>query len=625
MASRLSRAKARVADTPMDLRVGADVELKGQRGRITNIVGLSEVLVRESPSGRVVRAAVSTLKPYVAKRAVTGKTRDLEGIDDEEWREAERKLAIIRPLLEDRARTRNKVELRAKECGLHVNTLYEWIADYNNTGRLSSLLRQARADKGSTKLDPRVEAIVQAAVDSVYLTDRKLPIRSVMKELRRRVTKAKVPLPHVNTVRNRIAMRSEESKTAAREGKKKAREKFAPIKGSFPGADYPMAVVQIDHMKANIMLVDSEFRKAIARPWVTVAIDVYSRVIVGLHVSFDPPSALAVGLCLGNAMLGKEKWLARLRVKGEWPVWGPMHMVHADNAREFKGNMIRRACQEYLIDLRWRPVRTPHYGAHIERLCGTLKTEIQTLPGRTARAKDRNEYDPEKNAAMTLEEFEAWLVDFIVNVYHRRPHQGLGVKVCPVLRWEEGVVGTKTQPGTGLPPRYPDEEKVRLDWLPFFERTIQDYGVLYDGIHYYHDVLRSWIGARDVEHKQLARKFIFRYDKRSTATVWFYDPELQLYFPIPYRDPSRPDMTHWELREARKAAGVKGKSHDDEPAIFAAYERLRRREEASVAKTKAARRSKARREGGQKQVVRRTPAPLKPQPIPQGIKPFEHD
>jgi putative transposase len=84
-------------------------------------------------------------------------------------------------------------------------------------------------------------------------------------------------------------------------------------------------------------------------------------------------------------------------------------------------------------------------------------------------------------------------------------------------------------------------------------------------------------------------------------------------------------MTHWELREARKAAGVKGKSHEDEPAIFAAYERLRRREEASVGKTKAARRSKARREGGQKQVVRRVPARLKPQPIPKGIKPFEHD
>jgi len=37
---------------------------------------------------------------------------------------------------------------------------------------------------------------------------------------------------------------------------------------------------------------------------------------------------------------------------------GRLGKVHADNAREFRGHMIRRACDEYGIGLEWRPVKT---------------------------------------------------------------------------------------------------------------------------------------------------------------------------------------------------------------------------------------------------------------------------
>ncbi len=34
---------------------------------------------------------------------------------------------------------------------------------------------------------------------------------------------------------------------AAREGQKKAAEKYSAIRGKFPGADWPLAYVQVDH------------------------------------------------------------------------------------------------------------------------------------------------------------------------------------------------------------------------------------------------------------------------------------------------------------------------------------------------------------------------------------------
>ena len=43
-----------------------------------------------------------------------------------------------------------------------------------------------------------------------------------------------------------------------REGRKAAHDKYGSIKGSFPGADAPLAVVQIDHTLLDIMVVDEE-------------------------------------------------------------------------------------------------------------------------------------------------------------------------------------------------------------------------------------------------------------------------------------------------------------------------------------------------------------------------------
>src|SRR4029434_1766900 len=111
--------------------------------------------------------------------------------------------------------------------------------------------------------------------------------------------------------------------------------------------------------------------------------DVYSRMVAGFYVSFDPPGAMAVGLCLAHTILPKETWLAKCDIATAWPVWGVMQVVHADNAKEFHGRMVQKACENYGIDLHWRPVAQPHYGGHIERLLGTLSRDIHALPGAT--------------------------------------------------------------------------------------------------------------------------------------------------------------------------------------------------------------------------------------------------
>lgn len=236
-------------------------------------------------------------------------------------------------------------------------------------------------------------------------------------------------------------------------------------------------MVQVDHTELPIIIVDDEFRRPIGRPWVTFAIDVFSRVVPGMYLSLDHPSAMAAGMCLAHAILPKEKWLADRNIENvEWPCWGVMGSLHMDNAKEFRGRMLQAACQDYSIDLHLRPVKKPHYGAHIERLMGTVSEELKALPGATfSGPAEKGEYDAEGNAVITLSALERWLV-FMLAKYHHRVHSGIGMP--PLSKYREGLLGTKGSPGRGLPARRLDEEKVRIDFMPYEERTIQDYGVL---------------------------------------------------------------------------------------------------------------------------------------------------
>jgi putative transposase len=345
----------------------------------------------------------------------------------------------------------------------------------------------------------------------------------------------------------------------------------------------------VDHTKLDVIVVDDIDRQPIGRPWITLAIDVFSRMVIGFYTSLDFPGNLSTGLCLAHAILPKDAWLRKRGCDGEWPCWGIMQSVHLDNAKEFRGNMLRRACQQYGIDILWRPVGKPNFGGHIERLLGTLLTVLHTLPGTTfSNPKQKGEYNSTRASSMTLTELEKWIATYLVDVYHRRIHFALNT--TPLAKYNEGILGTPSKPGCGLPPVVSDPERLRLDFMPYVERTIQNYGVLINGIHYYHDVLRPWVNALEDGSPRRKRKFIFKCDPRDVSLISFYDPNLEEYRPIPYRDTSRPAVSLWELKQAQRRLKADGKKHVDEPAIFEALQRMHEITQQATKKTMSARR-----------------------------------
>lgn len=580
--------------TFLNISPDAIVESNGKRYTITHVLDLEAVLCKEEETGKQYRLYIRDLNPVTAKPEEETTDADLATISDAEWSEIRRRYGIIQPLLYGR-RTTEGVAEQARSASVHLSTIYRWIDIYERRERLSDLLPAKRSGgRGESRLPPETEAILKATIDDYYLNAQKRSAQKTFDEVRRRCRNAGVPFPHPNTVRFRISQLSEEVKMKRRINSKAAREKFAPIKGHFPGADYPLAVVQIDHTPLDIILVDDVHRLPVGKPWVTLAIDVFSRMVAGLYVSFDPPGALSTGLCIAHAILPKERWLARYDITTPWPCWGVMRTIHTDNAKEFRGNMLRRACEEHGIELSFRPVATPHYGGHIERLLGTVLEEIHSLPGTTfSNPQERGEYDSEAKAAMTLFEFEKWLANFIVGIYHQRVHSSL--QMSPVKKYEQGIFGTEGSPGIGLPARIVDEDRLRLDFMPYVERTIQGYGVVIEEIHYYSDVLRRFINAADPNDTRRKRQFTFKRDPRDISQIYFYDPELKQHSRIPYRDTSHPPISIWELREVRRQLEKEGKENIDENLIFEAYERMRAQEEQAVRETKRVRRENQRR------------------------------
>lgn len=548
-----------------------------------------EAVPRDAAAGHAIEEDAAVVSPDDGE---VMSERELMEVAEEDWIVARKRFEMIRELLEMDERTSQDVETAAKARGVHFTTLYRWISAYQDAGHLSALIPQRRGPRrGTTALPQAVNDIVEQVIEEVYLTERKPMVADAIDEVCERCHDASVRAPHPNTVRNRIKRLPRATTTLRRHGRAAARDRFSPIRGEFPDADFPLSAVQIDHTEADVILVEEETRLAMGRPWVTLAIDVHTRMVVGLYVTMDRPSAIAVGLCLSRAMLEKTTYLEALGVEGDWPAFGRIRAVHADNAKEFRGRALERACAEHGIDALFRPVKVPHYGGHIERMMGVLAGEMRRLDGATfSSPKARGTYDATRQATMTLQEFESYLVDWIVNYYHRRRHGALGVS--PLARWRATAAAGGGEDGRlAAPiPVVVDPERLVRDFMPFEERTIQRYGVSIHGVKYFDEVLTPWIDAREPRSARVKRKFTFRYDPRNLASVWFFDPELRRYFELPYRNLRNPAVSLWELRHARRVMREEGRQEGDEDALFDTVRRLRRRREDAKAKTKAARR-----------------------------------
>ena len=153
------------------------------------------------------------------------------------------------------------------------------------------------------------------------MTRQKRSIASLHREITRACAVQGLPAPARNTVAARIARMNPVEVGRRREGAESVR----PLQSAgdeVPVVESILDQVQIDHTVMDLIVVDDRDRQPIGRPYLTVAIDVCSRCLVGMVVTLEPPSAVSVGLCLAHAAGDKRPWLERLGIDAAWTMSG---------------------------------------------------------------------------------------------------------------------------------------------------------------------------------------------------------------------------------------------------------------------------------------------------------------
>jgi len=571
----------------IELKIGNLVKFKGEEYTIETILPPDNIVIKNS-KGKIKTIKINELDDNISSIDIP---KDIEQVDDKLYEIAKKRFEIIKPVIEGKIITKKEKEELAKKHNINITTLYDWINRYKTTNTLLALIPQysKRGGKGKSKLPKEIEIIVDTLIKERYLSSQRISISKLWREINATLVLKGYKKISYNTLRNRINALDERKVFKIREGKSAYNSKLRPSAKNFE-AQYPLHIVQIDHTPLDIEIVDETYRKPIGKPNITVAIDVYSRMIYGFYLSLDDPSFYSVGQTLYLGFSPKDKYLKDLEIDSKWEIYGVPNTIHLDNAAEFRGEQLRKVCEIFGINIDFRPRATPYYGGHIERMIETINKETHSLSGTTfSNPQERKEYDSSKNAVFTLKELEKYIATWITKYYHNTIHTALGK--TPKEKFFEGLIGDENNPPVPLKILTNKElELARISLLPYEERTIQRTGVSLFGITYYDECLIPFM--KPTPQNKQKEKYIFRYDPKDLSRIFFYHPTLNEYIEIPYKNLANPKITLWELKIAKEHLKEKNLKNYDEIKIFETIKELRKMEEEAAEKTKLHRRRK---------------------------------
>ncbi|MDH4569027.1 integrase [Pseudomonas sp. BN414] len=408
---------------------------------------------------------------------------------------------------------------------------------YDETAGYYAFIRFKRGiKKSSRRLSETLEGYIQSSIDKVY-SGKAATIKEVWRDVEKKCIKSGYPIPSYTVVRSRVKSRSEKEIFQKKHGAEAASQTY----GAKPGhqvVNYPLEKVQMDHTMVDVILVDDQRRLPLGRPWLTVIIDLYTRVILGYYLSLHHPSTLSVACAVANAALPKHIFLKSLGIdSSKYPFYGVPEIIQMDNAKEFKTPKFQRACKKNRIKPEWRPYGRKHYGGHVERLIGTLMTtKVHFLPGATfSNVLARRGYDSEKKSALTFKEFTKWFAREVC-IYHGRHHAALGCS--PASQWKSYFDKDSGRPV--CPPIVSNSFAFKLDFMPEENRVIGPQGIKLHGSVYWDSSIAPYVGRKNVPIK---------YDPFSMGKIWAWVDDQ--YIPVHFSNVTRPDFTYEEYRAGK--------------------------------------------------------------------------
>lgn len=492
------------------------------------------------------------------KKSLNDDRTDLSSFSTKQLSDAQQKHDVLSKYIqEDNCRV-VPIEAIAAELALSISHTYKIIERFRHGG-LTSLILEKRGRKQGAKLLPeQVESIIQEAIKSSIGPSSS--IANITSAAQAMCAKANLPIPSRKAISYRVKEKPDKVNSKRIYGSKKTRQDYQ-VRGNIYTSNRPLELVQIDHCIVDVIIVDSEQRQPRGRPWLTLAIDVHTRSILGFYLTMDHPSSLSLALCMVHAVSPKNEWLHNLGLHDmKYPMYGLPQRIHVDNGKDFRSNAFIAGCKEYNINLTWRPPATPHHGAHIERLIGTLMKKMRGLPGATlASVADKKRYTNIEEPGMTFSELRDWLIEQI-GIYHAQEHSSIGC--APLYKWEESL---KNKNGIITPPpMIINTQKFFIDFLPYKRLKLQRGGIRINSISYYSHALKCY---------SIKTACVVRYNPASIKKVWVKPEGSDQYIECPYADIRLPDISLSEFKAAKRTLAKNSAVRVSEIDVFSAIQR----------------------------------------------------
>jgi putative transposase len=399
----------------VDIRAGAHVMYDQHPYTVVMVGGNKAVL--QSDDGRSVEVAIDTLEQLALKQDLTmvdGAASPSEPVSLSDCTEEELKIALSRKTALENVTTPNRSQRR------HLKALA--LAKLAGIDELVALVPRLR-DRGNRK--PRLSEAQEAAIDDViaefHLNSVAANHRHVHDRLKVLCAERSIKTPSYPTLITRIKAIPQEKADRARHGNRVAYQNSEFISVLY--ADTPvhgsrfLQYVHMDHTELDLELISLKTGKCLGRPWLSLAIDAYTRCIVGIYLSYDPPSYRS------NMMLLRDIVRRQRRL--------PQFIV-VDNGSDFRSQDFDNATVLLRIHVRYRPAGRPRHGAIMERIFGHAHSAyVHNLAGNTKATKKvrqtTGKFLPSRLAEWCLEYLYYGLEYWAFEYYDSEIHPTLGM------------------------------------------------------------------------------------------------------------------------------------------------------------------------------------------------------
>ena len=186
---------------------------------------------------------------------------------------AKERFQLLRAHLEDG----RSLAAIAREAKISYRTLQYWLERYRTSG-LAALARKPRIDRGRRR---KLSAALQEAIEGLALKKPPLSIKVVCNQAKLLADRLGEEAPTYNLVYDVVSRLPADLVTLAHQGSKAYGNSFDLIYRR--EAVCSNAIWQADHTPLDIELLQSDVDSAMtAKPWLSVILDDYSRVWIGV-------------------------------------------------------------------------------------------------------------------------------------------------------------------------------------------------------------------------------------------------------------------------------------------------------------------------------------------------------